>query len=152
MTATMRVGTTRGGVDLTIELFVSDCAQCGVVFGVPAVLEKNRRQDGETFFCPNGHSLTFGQGTNDKLQRERDKLQRERDEAVRDREWFKTAEHEERDRRQSAERSAAAYKGQTTKLRKRAITGTCAFCSRHFANVERHVATVHPGETSEPRS
>lgn len=35
------------------------CAQCGVVFGLPDHLEEARRDDHETFYCPNGHSLVF---------------------------------------------------------------------------------------------
>lgn len=31
------------------------CASCGIVFGMPADLNRRRREDGKDFFCPNGH-------------------------------------------------------------------------------------------------
>ncbi len=136
----IRVDVTRADVSMTVSLQVLDCANCAVIFAVPDRLDKERREDGGGFYCPNGHSLTYGESTLDKERERARQLEWDRD-------WFKDAERREREQRQSAERSAAAYKGQTTRLRKRAITGTCAFCHRHFANVERHVSTQHPGET-----
>lgn len=136
----IRVDVTRADVSMTVKLSVMDCANCGVVFAIPDRLDAERRGSGGDIWCPNGHSLTFGKSALDKAREAARQLERDRD-------WFKEAEKREREQRQAAERSAAAYKGQTTKLRKRAITGTCAFCHRHFANVERHVSTQHPSET-----
>lgn len=36
------------------------CASCGVVFWLTDHLEKERRDDHRTFYCPNGHALSFG--------------------------------------------------------------------------------------------
>jgi len=136
-----RVTVTQGVMDITVALTATDCAACSVVFAVPDRLIKERRADGKEFYCPNGHGLTF----DGEIVQLRKKLA----DAQRDVAWFKTAEQNERTQRQAAERSAAAYKGQTTRLRKRAIAGVCAFCHRHFVNVERHVSTKHPTETPE---
>lgn len=46
------------------------CANCGVQFGMPTILISSRRKDGESIFCPNGHSLSFGDGENEKLRQE----------------------------------------------------------------------------------
>src|SRR5688500_16343266 len=35
------------------------CAECGVIFHIPDRLEKLRRDDHGTFYCPNGHSQYF---------------------------------------------------------------------------------------------
>lgn len=135
-----RVTLTQGVMDITIALTGTDCAECLVVFAVPDRLIRERREDGKEFYCPNGHRLVFG-------PTQADRLRTELAAAKRDVAWFKTAEANERTQRHAAERSAAAYKGQTTRLRKRAIAGVCAFCHRHFVNVERHVSTKHPTET-----
>jgi hypothetical protein len=140
-----RVTLTQGVMDITVNLTATDCAQCSVVFAVPDRLIAERREDGKAFYCPNGHSLVFQPS-------EADKLRKDLAAAVRDREWFKQGEQNQRQLRESAERSASAYKGQATKLRKRAIAGVCAFCRRHFVNVERHVSTKHPTATPEPET
>lgn len=36
------------------------CAECSVQFGMPANLLAARKKDGQSFTCPNGHSLNFG--------------------------------------------------------------------------------------------
>lgn len=123
-----------------VELYAWVCPSCGVLYGLPKAFADRLRENGGHYFCPNGHRLSW------KVT-EADKLRAALKDAERDREWYKDAEKREREGRQAAERSASAYKGQTTRLRKRAINGVCAFCNRHFANVERHVASKHSTET-----
>lgn len=33
---------------------------CGVTFWVTKTFDHRRREDGRDFFCPNGHSITYG--------------------------------------------------------------------------------------------
>lgn len=35
------------------------CAKCGVPFSMPDTLVAQRKKDGETFYCPNGHSHAY---------------------------------------------------------------------------------------------
>jgi hypothetical protein len=139
VTTAVRITVSRAEVAMTIAFEAHDCPTCGVIYAISEEFGERRRSDGKTFYCPNGHTVSY-HGDMDKL---REQLRT----AERDARWYKDAERRAADRAQTAERSAAAYKGQTTRLRKRAITGTCAFCHRHFADVERHVATKHPDET-----
>ena len=37
----------------------TECCVCGIAFKVPRNYLAHRREDGEGFYCPNGHSLTF---------------------------------------------------------------------------------------------
>jgi hypothetical protein len=143
MNATVRVSVSRAETLMSVSLVVQDCASCGVLFAISDDFDAHRREDGKGFFCPNGHSLIYSPS-------EAERLRRQLKDAKRDAEWFRVAEQAEREQRQAAERSASAFKGQATRLRNRAVTGTCAFCRRHFANVERHVAAQHPGEVAEP--
>ena len=135
----MRIRVTQADQDITVTLVVMDCAQCGVVFAISDRLNTSRKESGESFYCPNGHGMTYGKSVADRL---RDQLSA----AERDREWFRTAERETREERDRVRASLAATKGVVTKMRKRAIAGSCQFCHRHFSNVERHVASRHPGE------
>ena len=44
---------------ITDRVEISRCAQCGTSFGMQATLIEARRRDGLTFYCPNGHWLSF---------------------------------------------------------------------------------------------
>lgn len=41
------------------ELYESRCPACGIHYGMDKFLEGERRSDGNTFWCPNGHQLGF---------------------------------------------------------------------------------------------
>jgi len=43
----------------TFTLVDTTCHQCGVLFAVPDWFDKARREDHQTFHCPNGHSLVY---------------------------------------------------------------------------------------------
>lgn len=107
-----------------------DCATCGVVFGIDRRFIAQRRKDGRDFYCPNGHSLSFKESDADRLRRRVKSLEAQ-------------TTHE-RDQRQAAERSARAYKGQVTKIRRRVGNGVCPCCNRSFADLHRHMAGQHP--------
>ena len=120
-----------------IRLYVTDCARCGVVFAIPAALEARRREDGLGFYCPSGHSLSFGQSEVEKLK---SKLA----DARSDVEWYRVAEKEAREGRDAAERSAAAFKGHLTRIRRLVLSGLCPWCRRNFPNVHEHCKKQHP--------
>ena len=56
MSDRIRTFTVEGHV---LDLFVSDCASCGVIFAIPRTMEERRREDHRAFYCPNGHNLVF---------------------------------------------------------------------------------------------
>lgn len=58
-------------VALSTGLIAVDCPECGVVFGLSLTFQGRRREDGETFHCPNGHSNYYPTGMSDS---ERDRL------------------------------------------------------------------------------
>lgn len=116
------------------------CWRCKVIYWLPNDLYRSARRDENiSFYCPHGHIAHFTAGETDeaKLRRERDLLKQEQarlnDEIRRQRELC-----------EAAERSAAAYRGQTTRLKNRAKAGLCPCCNRHFTNIQRHIATKHP--------
>jgi hypothetical protein len=117
----------------SVSLEPVECYRCSVIFGLPSEFYRHRVEDHKDWYCPNGHSQQFiGETEAEKYKRLFN--------AAKDREAAARAE------RDQVQASLTATKGVVTKLRKRAITGTCAFCHRHFANVERHVANKHPNE------
>ncbi len=122
----------------TINLVDVDCFKCGIVFGMPEQFEREKRERGGTFYCPNGHGQHY---TKSEVQRLQEKLETER----RSTEFW-------RNQNTLAERRISAQKGQATKLRKRLANGVCPCCHRHFTNLERHIQGQHPDYvTTEPQ-
>lgn len=113
------------------------CASCGIRFGVPEGWGEQRRKDKGDIYCPNGHVMNYRESEADKLRSERDRLAQQiaqRDDEIR----------AQREMREAAERSAAALKGQITKLNKRTAAGVCPCCNRTFTALHRHMKTKHP--------
>lgn len=117
-----------------------ECFRCKVMFWLPDDLYRSSRRDEAIFFyCPHGHRQHFpaGETAETKLRRERDRLKQ-------DQARLEDELRRQRQLRDAAERSASAYKGQTTRLKNRAKAGLCPCCNRHFDNLQRHIATKHP--------
>ena len=45
------------------------CPVCGCIYAIPAKMLSARRESGETWYCPNGHSLHFSETAIDRLQK-----------------------------------------------------------------------------------
>lgn len=120
----------------TVELVDMCCGGCGIDFAMPDWFYRARREDGKTFYCPAGCPRAYRESETDRLRREVTRL-------------HSRITHLD-DQKQAAERSAAAHKGQATRLRKRVANGVCPCCHRTFTNVARHMASKHPefAETS----
>lgn len=106
------------------------CCNCGMRFWVDGAWDKQKRDTGKGFHCPNGHDLVY-------KEREVDKLRREL--AAKDEELAR-----ERSRSELKDRTNAALRGQVTKIKNRVQNGVCPCCNRTFQNVARHMATKHP--------
>jgi len=119
------------------------CAACGIVFGISPSYEAILRRSGKDFYCPNGHSLSFGESEADKLRRERDRLKQQASRLL-------DAASEQREIANLERRRAAAARGQVTKLKKRAAAGVCPCCNRTFSDLARHMAGQHPEFISQP--
>jgi hypothetical protein len=113
----------------TLKLVAVECPTCFVEYGIPEQMAAQRREEAEkgSTYCPNGHCWHYlGKSLEDQLRAAEAR-----------------AVHAD-DQRKMAERSAAALRGEVTKMRKRAGNGVCPCCNRHFANVQRHMASKHP--------
>lgn len=130
--------TTTGTLNI-IEVFnVHCCTECGVSYALTAAYEARRREDHNTFHCPNGHRQHYPQENETEVARAEARQQRERAERLQN-QLKRRGEDLTRERR-----SHSATKGQLTKTRKRIGNGVCPCCNRHFVNVERHMANKHP--------
>ncbi|SLD50652.1 Uncharacterised protein [Mycobacteroides abscessus subsp. bolletii] len=130
----------------TEQLAIEYCCSCGIAFAMPTDYQSRRRDDHKSFYCPAGHSQHYTGKTEEQRQRERaDRLQRQVE--------AREADIRLEQRRLANERrSHAATKGQLTKTRKRIANGVCPCCNRSFANLERHMAHIHPGYVTAAQS
>ncbi|MCR1785334.1 hypothetical protein KVF89_22530 [Nocardioides carbamazepini] len=129
-------------VNVEKSIVVIECANCSIDFGIGAVFQRRRRDDHETFYCPNGHGNHYP-GPSD-AEKERERLAGELDAArsLAARESRRRADAENTARRKDYE--ARAAKGQLTKTKKRVAAGVCPCCNRSFQNLAKHMAGQHP--------
>lgn len=133
----MRTVTLDSYTDVKTRMYIWSCPTCGVVYGIPVEFAEDKKKNGEWYYCPNGHSLSWRESEADK-QRKR---------AVRaeaDRDYWQREEKRERERAERIKREKAAVKGQLTKTKKRVANGVCPCCNRQFVNLHRHMSTQHP--------
>lgn len=62
-----------------INLKKLECGVCNIVFAIPLKKYDKCKNDGSSFYCPNGHNLVFTENKADKLQKELDDLKQHKD-------------------------------------------------------------------------
>lgn len=114
------------------RMIARNCITCGVFYALPETMWNHHVQAGGFHTCLNGHEQGWDKegSENGRLRRDKARLQQriaQRDDEIRD-----------------LERSVSAQKGNVTKLKRRAGSGTCPCCQRSFMNVNAHLAKKHP--------
>jgi len=120
------------------EIVIIECANCSVDFGIGKKFQKRRREDHDSFFCPNGHSNFYPQ------ENAEEKLRKQLEQQKKHTEYARSAQLAAQDQAEHERRSKAAYKGVLTKIKKRIANGLCPCCNRHFENVMLHMKGQHP--------
>lgn len=122
-------------------LAITECASCHITFGIPADLESELRDTHKSFYCPRGHSLSFGgQSDTEKAEAEAARLRRMLREE-------RAAASAQADQLGATRRSLSAQKGVTTRIKNRIAAGVCPCCNRQFQNLHRHMSGQHPDFT-----
>ena len=114
---------------VTYQFECIKCANCMMPFWVPEDWKKQRQNDRGTFYCPNGHSMSYTEGESERLRKMLNQA--------------------------NAMNSALAAKltgAQTERDKlerklKRVERGVCPHCNRSFQNLARHMCSKH-GEKS----
>lgn len=120
-----------------LELEVQSCVSCGIHFAAPEHFLNKRRQSGGTFYCPNGHSLSWTETEIDRLK----KQVKQKDDALARQIAYTDQVRADRDH---VERRLSATKGVLTRTKNRVSKGVCPCCNRHFVNLQRHMQGQHP--------
>lgn len=111
-----------------IPLYVLDCPNCGVIFGITEDYEDRRRKDGKDFHCPNGHVCCWTPGKSDAAKLQDERAEREKVETA----LFMSII------------AAEDMRGIILRDRARFAAGLCPCCRRSFDNVRRHMTDQHP--------
>jgi hypothetical protein len=118
-------------INRTLTIQSTTCGECGILFGLEKAFMANRQDDGQRFYCPNGHGISWS-AANEAAKTERELRNAEmRELALQD------------------QLGAAIREGELTRQallrdRQRFMNGVCVCCNRSFENVRRHMANQHP--------
>jgi len=110
------------------------CSRCDVIFAVVETYFEQRRRDGKSFYCPNGHSFSYRGPTREESLRL--KLERERDRTA-----FLTANLDQ------TKASLSATRGVVTKQKRKLAAvhaGDCPECGEHFEDLGEHMKQHEP--------
>jgi hypothetical protein len=110
------------------------CTECGVEYGMTEDFSANRLRDRRGFYCLNGHTQHY-QGKSDAVKLAETQAEKLRLESV---------VEFERKRRRTAETTTKRERTRRKNVEKRVANGVCAWCHRHFVDLDRHVHTKHP--------
>jgi hypothetical protein len=130
-------------LDHASELEIHTCPTCFIVYAIPMAMSERKHEDGTNWYCPNGHHVVFSTSVKGKL----DEMRRERDRLKQEQAWYDDRHREQQRELETAKRSAAALKGQVTKITRRVGHGVCPCCNRTFAQLARHMAAKHKNWT-----
>ena len=110
-------------------LIAMECPACGVKYAMPTKLRDKREETGDSFYCVNGHSLSYADSEVKRLRRAVDAKTAEAN-RLRDQYFAEQRQHEETQKK---------LRG----LKKRTAAGVCPCCNRTFSQLGRHMQIKH---------
>ena len=64
-------------IEITTGFSRINCGACGVIFWIPDALHAERKEDKQTFYCPNGHPRAYHVSVSERLQQQLDLKEKE---------------------------------------------------------------------------
>ncbi len=121
-------------VSTSVELETEECCECGITYAMPASFRQRRLRLKDNFYCPAGHPQQYMGKTYEQELREAQAHARD----------LSIDNTRLADDNMNLATKNTGLRRRNIDLRKRAKNGTCGFCKRTFANVQRHVEKQHP--------
>lgn len=109
---------------------------------MPEHMYNTRRNNHQTFYCPNGHPGAFKGKT--EIEKKLEEAEKQLANQKARLEWAEADSKRAKEARDQAQRQASAARGQVTKIKNRVGNGVCPCCNRTFQNLLRHMHTQHP--------
>ena len=123
-------------------MWTQRCLHCDIAYSVPSTFDQQRRRDGRTFYCPNGHGESYREGEAERQRKRADALSAQLQVERNSHEWTKKD-------LAVTERRRAAQKGKNTLIKNRIKRGLCPCCHAKFKDLEGHMTDQHPGYGAE---
>lgn len=117
----------------TVSFTAFDCPECGLNYALTDAFVNRKRDTGEPWYCPHGHSQSFRDGNASKLKAALRELAQKQAEVA-----------YERSRADMERRIREQREADLKRHKRRAANGVCGCCNRSFTNLRRHMATQHP--------
>lgn len=135
-----------------VTLTVIDCGECGGTYAINERYREQKYQEGGSWKCPYCHTWWGYANNNENARLKRELAEKERviEERNRSLQWSRDEARRAEARAETDRRRAAAFKGQTTKLKRRVAGGVCPCCTRTFQNLARHMKGQHPEYADSP--
>lgn len=127
---------------VSTTLIVWECPSegCGIVYGIPKEFADSLHANGGSYYCPNGHRLSWRETDADRLRKKLNAAERRAESS-------EQAARYQREQRLRIERSNIALRGHLTRMRRRIAAGVCPVpgCKRTgFTQTVRHIRAKHP--------
>ncbi len=113
-----------------LTMVIEECVRCGIVFGVTRSYQRQLKDKGINFYCPNGHGQSYTETAEMRLNQKLREIQGQL--AQKELEIIAEAKAREVEYRK------------VKRLEKRMANGVCPCCHRQFIQMTRHMRTKHP--------
>lgn len=113
------------------------CYKCGILFAVPSRQRRIWVNNGDDFYCPNGHRQHYTESTVQKLKKQLAHKQK----VI---EWREQDIRIHKNNNNNLKNTLRAEKGAKTRLKKRIANGVCPCCHRTFKQLVAHMKNKHP--------
>lgn len=118
-------------------LVIEQCCNCHVYFAMPKEMVERKKEQGGSFYCPNGHGQHYTRTENEKLKGQIESLNRQIS--------SKQTIIDEKNRQiDQLGYSIRAQKAAKTKILNRVKNGVCPCCNRFFKSLNLHFKSKHP--------
>lgn len=118
-----------------VSFTLMTCPECGLMYGVPEPWRLERKGNGLTWYCPNGHTRYYVQGETELAKANRLKREMELQ--------LQARINEEQHLRLVVEKERDSERRKRRKIEKRIAAGVCPCCNRTFDDLHRHMQTKH---------
>ena len=123
-------------IDIHTEFTSLHCCNCHIPFAVPEKIRQRWKNEGKTFYCPNGHPQSYSESTVDKLKKQNETLKRQKD-------FTESCLQDACKREKKLGNKLRGEKAAKTRIKNRIKNGVCPCCNRTFKNLQRHMTTQH---------
>lgn len=130
-------------IEITEVFSVTTCVNCGMQFAVAYHWLSEKRNNHKSFYCPNGHVLSYpSESGEEKARRLQAKAELEAQAKINSEKHLRLVAELERDKAIKAKR----------KIEKRISKGVCPCCNRTFEDLARHMGSKHKDYALPPGS